>query len=182
MQAEVATIIEERKMKKADGKLTLSIAAAEKLNLDENPDNEMSSAHDSRTKIDGPQNAILVDTEKESDCVRSRMRDYKGALSPGSRPAICVAASTISGICTNAIQKNLKAVTGADLGSVCIVSASPWEGKAAGLSIVYTVNIQLCNVTALIKIIQEAVAHGYTKASMLSRGTSLHTVFCNRNL
>ena len=179
MQAEVATIIEERRMKKTDGKLTLSIAAAEKLYLDENQDNEMSSAHDSRTKIDGPQNAILVDTEKESDRVR---RDYKGALSPGSRPAICVGASTISGICTNAIRKNLKAVTGADLGSVCIVSASPWEGKAAGLTIVYTVNVQLCNVTALIKIIQEAVAHGYTKASMLSRGTSLHTVFCNRNL
>lgn len=181
MAKEVATIIVEQKSKKEDCKQALLAQVTEKTTIimKEPLEQERKDVNDNDTisKVNRQIRDIstMKKRENEKNIIKLIKADDIEAVSPRSRPAVCVGASTISGICTNAIQKHLGSVTGADLNSVCVVSASALGGN--GLSVVYTVNIQLCNVSALIEIISEAVTKGYTKAHMRNRGkNSLFTI------
>jgi hypothetical protein len=160
MAEEVNMIITEQKLKKEDSKAT----PPEVPSSSPGPDKNDGFDDDTITKVNRQirDMSAMKKRDFEKKCLRDSKGDDEGASV--SEPVMCGGAATLSGIFKRAIRKSIEAVVGADLDSVCIVSARDSEGTtAAELTVAYTVSIKLTNVTALVKIITDALGKGRAK-------------------
>lgn len=180
MSQEVNSIISKQKHKKEDSKAS----PPEVQCTSPGPDKNYGFDDDTITKV----NRQIRDMSamKKRDIEKKYTRDSKcdDEVAPFSEEAIMSGgAATLSGICKRAIRKSLESVIGADLDSINIVSARDSDGRAgAELTVVYTVSIRLSNVSALVKIIADALGKGRAKVFLegigqcISNLTPIHNV------
>lgn len=165
MAHEVANIIGEQKTKKEENKKAQKLLAVEMQAYQPGRDQNYGLDDDTLTRVNRQIRDISVMKRRENE-----QRQRSDGEENDSMPAVCVSASMIIILCTAAIRRHLSKVPAADVTTVRIVYASPLEGKASGLNIVYTVNMRLSNVASLTETLIEAITKGYTKSFMNSEG------------
>lgn len=164
-------IISEQKLKKEDSKAT----PPEVQSSCPNPEKNHGVNDDTITKVN--RQIKDISAMKKRDIEKKTLRDTKSddEVVPLGGPTMSGGAGTLRTICLRAIKKSVEAVVGADADSVCLVSARASEGKtAAELTVVYTVSIKLTNVSALVKIITDALGKGRAKLFLEGIGKNLY--------
>ena len=168
MAHEVANIIGEQKTRKEENKKAQKLLAVEMQAYQPGRDQNYGLDDDTLTRVNRQIRDISVMKRREYE--QKLRSDGVSVEENESMPAVCVSASMIIILCTAAIRRHLSKVPAADVTTVRIVYASPLEGKASGINIVYTVNMRLSNVASLTETLIEAITKGYTKSFMNSEG------------
>lgn len=157
MSEEVNSIISKQKLKKEETK-----ASPPEMQCP-GPDKNYGFDDDTITKVNRQIRDIAAMKKRVNETKTSRDSKCEDDIPPFTEQVISGGAATLAGIWKRAIRKSLEAVTGADLDSVSIMTARASPGKTAEVTVVYTLTVKLINVTALVRIITDALGKGRAK-------------------